>query len=261
MIPVGIVLLVLIIGIVIFNAMTSGESEEVTAGIAYIQSLEKEDTDEVEAVLALQRKQRAEAEREEKMRQVAEGEIDVWSLFSDYALLGDSRAVGFEVFGFLSDDRVIAGPGWTIREIENNMSTLQALNPSSIYLCFGLNDVSIGIWQTKEEYAAEYLEILKHLRETFPNADIYVNSILPARDPAFNTSTKWYEIPDYSNAVGEMCAENGFTFVNNDQLAEEHADMWEIDGIHLLKTFYPYWAANMIMAADTEDTEAESTEG
>ena len=80
-----------------------------------------------------------------------------------------------------------------------------------------------------------------------------MNSILPARDPAFNTSTKWLEIPDWSNAVGEMCAENGFAFVNNDQLAEEHADMWEIDGIHLLKTFYPYWAANMMMAAYGED--------
>ena len=41
--------------------------------------------------------------------------------------------------------------------------------------------------------------------------------------------------------------------MNNDQLAEEHADMWEIDGIHLLKTFYPYWAANLMMAAYGED--------
>ena len=124
---------------------------------------------------------------------------------------------------------------------------------SAITLFWETDDVSIGIWQTKEEYAAEYLEILKHLKETLPNAEVYVNSILPARDPAFNTSTKWLEIPDWSNAVGEMCAENGFAFVNNDQLAEEHADMWEIDGIHLLKTFYPYWAANMMMAAYGED--------
>ena len=115
------------------------------------------------------------------------------------------------------------------------------------YEAFGLNDVSIGIWQTKEEYAQEYHEILDTLHETFPNAGIYVNSILPARDPAFNTSAKWYEIPDYSNAVKEMCEENGFSFVNNDDLAEQYSQYWEIDGIHLQKPFYPYWAANMMM--------------
>ena len=76
---------------------------------------------------------------------------------------------------------------------------------------------------------------------------VYVNSILPARDPAFNTSAKWYEIPDYSNAVKEMCEENGFSFVNNDDLAEQYSQYWEIDGIHLQKPFYPYWAANMMM--------------
>ena len=47
MIPAGIVLLVLIIGTIIFKAVTSGESEEVTAGIAYIQDLEKGDIDEI----------------------------------------------------------------------------------------------------------------------------------------------------------------------------------------------------------------------
>ena len=246
-IPAAVILVGIIAGYFIIKAVSGGVSEEVASGIAYIKDLEKADTDEVEAVLALQRQQRLVEEREEKMRQVADGEIDVWSLFSDYALMGDSRAVGFEVFGFMPDDRVIAGPGWTIRDIEKNMATLQALNPSSIYLCFGLNDVSIGIWQTKEEYAQEYHEILDTLHETFPNAGIYVNSILPARDPAFNTSAKWYEIPDYSNAVKEMCEENGFSFVNNDELAEQYSQYWEIDGIHLQKPFYPYWAANMMM--------------
>ncbi len=252
-IPAGIAAVVFIIVFVIIKSLTSGSSQEVDSGIAYLRSLEKADVDEVEAVLTRQRQERMAAEREEKMRQVAEGEIDVWSLFSDYILMGDSRAVGFEVFGYLPDDRVVAGPGWTIRDIENNFSTIQAINPSSIFLCFGLNDTSIGFWQTKEEYAAEYLEILNHLRDTFPNAGIYVNSILPARDPAFNTSAKWYDIPDYSNAVKEMCEANGFSFVNNDELAEKYAEYWEIDGIHLMKPFYPYWAANMMMTVYGED--------
>ena len=95
MIPAGIVLLVLIIGTIIFKAVTSGESEEVTAGIAYIQDLEKGDIDEVEAVLALQRKQRLEAEREEKMRQVADGEVD-----AAYGFLAGGLEGHMQVFDF-----------------------------------------------------------------------------------------------------------------------------------------------------------------
>ena len=158
-IPAAVILAGIIAGYFIIKAVNGGVSEEVASGIAYIKDLEKADTDEVEAVLALQRQQRLAEEREEKMRQVADGEIDVWSLFSDYALMGDSRAVGFEVFGFMPDDRVIAGPGWTIRDIEKNMATLQALNPSSIYLCFGLNDVSI----TRSPTSARILTLAVYL--------------------------------------------------------------------------------------------------
>ena len=44
-----------------------------------------------------------------------------------------------------------------------------------------------------------------------------------------------------------MCEKNGYAFVNNDKLAEEHMDLWDPDSIHLQKEFYPYWAANMMM--------------
>ena len=55
-----------------------------------------------------------------------------------------------------------------------------------------------------------------------------------------------------------MCARDGYHFVNNDKIAEEHKDLWEIDGIHLLSTFYPYWAVNMMMAVYDTDTAAEA---
>ena len=186
-------------------------------------------------------------EREERMEQMLSGEIDVWSLFTDFVLMGDSRAVGFSYYDYMSENRVIAGGGWIIRDIITNLPAVQAINPTSIFLCFGLNDTSIGYWDTGEEYAAEYLDVLNTLQSTFPNANIYVNSILPARDPAFELSSKWYEIPDYSAAVERMCEANGYAFVNNDAIAEEYAYMYDPDGIHLQREFYPYWAANMML--------------
>lgn len=41
------------------------------------------------------------------------------------------------------------------------------------------------------------------------------------------------------------------------EAVEEHADLWEGDGIHVKSPFYPYWAANMIIASWGEDTTSE----
>ena len=229
----------------------------VEQGNTYLEMLEAEDVGEVEEILTKRRQEKKEAEREERMNQLMNGTIDVWSLFTDYALMGDSRAVGFSLYDFLAEERVLAGAGWTIRDIETNLEDLVSINPSSIFLCFGLNDTSIGFWNTPQEYAQEYLRILQLVQSRLPAATIYVNSILPARDPAFAQSEKWYEIPDYSYAVGQMCEQNGFVFVNNDKIASDFSDLYDVDGIHLQIHFYPYWAANMMMAVYSEEQEDE----
>ena len=259
LIPVAVIALAVILIVVLKPKGRQNYSDSVAEGIAYLEKLEGEGTAAVENILAEKRQARMAAERAERMEELTNGTVDVWSLYTDYALLGDSRAVGFSYHGFLSEDRVIAGGGWTIRDIEANIETLRALNPSSIYLCFGLNDTSIGFWETADEYAAEFLTVLQMLGNEFPNATVYTNSILPARDPAFEQSQKWYEIPDYSAAVGKMCEENGYIFVNNDQIAQEHADLWDEDGIHLQKEFYPYWAANMMLSVYSGGTQDYGT--
>ena len=247
-IPAAAVLLIAA-AVIFFVKMDSGHSsEKVSEGIHYLKMLEEEDVQEVEDLIALQQKDRRQAEKDEIMRQVEAGEIDVWSLFTDYVLMGDSRGVGFSYYGFMPEERVIAGGGWTIRDIAEHMDEIRAMNPTSIFLCFGLNDTSIGYWDTPEPYAAEYLEVIQNLQQEFPNATVYVSSILPAREVAFQTSEKWREIPQYSAAVENMCRENGIPFANNDAISEKYASLWDPDGIHLQEDFYPMWAANLIMA-------------
>ncbi len=241
------------------------KNSAVSAGVAWLKNLEAADVDEVQQKLLEQKQQRMREEREKRRRELTDGTIDVWTLFRDCAIMGDSRAVGFSYFEYMPEERVIAGAGWTIRDIEEHLAELKNVNPTIVFLCFGLNDTSIGIWQTPEEYAAEYDQIIQHLNRELPNTQVYVNSILPARDPAFDTSEKWREIPDYSAAVERLCAQKGYHFVNNDAVAEEHSDLWEIDGIHLYSDFYPYWAVNMMMAVydtdvGTADAEAGDTE-
>lgn len=224
------------------------EATDTSAAITYLQQLEAKDPGEIDQIRKDQRAEELLRMREERLRQLESGEISVWSLFEDYVLLGDSRAVGFYFYEFLPQTRVLAEAGSTIRKLQEHIPDIVALNPSSIFVCYGLNDISIGLWQTPEDYVAEFSDTLGQIQDELPEARIFVSSILPARDPAFQKSTAWYDIPEYSAAVKDMCdsMENCY-YVDNDQLAVDYADLWEVDGIHFTRDFYPHWAANLIL--------------
>lgn len=240
----AVILLVAVIGVL---ASRPKPDDSTRAGIAYLESLEKKSPDAVIQARRAILQAKLDAQRDEMIRKVSEGEVDPFTLFQDFVIMGDSRAVGFWYFGFVDKSRTLTGAGHTIRDIPGQMDALAAINPGTVYLCYGLNDTSIGYWKTAEDYTAEFMQVVADMRQRLPDTTIVVSSILPARDPAFQRSKKWYNIPDWSDALGEACRENGVIFVDNDGIAETYASLWDPDGIHLREAFYPYWAANLII--------------
>ena len=195
------------------------------------------------------------AQRSQLIRQLTDGTMDPFSLFKDYVLLGDSRAVGYWYRNFLDKSRVLADGGHTIRNLKEYIDKIVEMNPSQIFLCYGLNDSSIGYWDTAEEYVTEYMATVNEIRQKLPNATIVVSSILPAKDPAFQKSKKWYNIPDWSAALEKACEENDILFANCDQLAVDYPNLWDPDGIHFRKEFYPYWASCLVATLLMEGVE------
>ena len=119
-----------------------------------------------------------------------------------------------------------ADAGATIRKIPEYIDGIKAVNPSSIILCFGINDLSIGLWPTCEEYITEYDQMIQKLQEALPDATVYVNSIIPATDPAFQKSEKWREIPDWNEQLKAHFEETGVPFIDITEEAEEHKDLY-----------------------------------
>lgn len=247
---IGIVILAVLVLAIMNLIFGSNESQrdETRDGIAYLEKLEAKNPAKIDETLAAIRKKKLEVERDLILQKLLTDENDVWSMFHDYVILGDSRAVGFYYYDFLERSRVLADGGDTIRNIEPHLEEIKALNPSYIFLCYGLNDVSIGYWDTPEEYTEEFMQLCAMLKKEIPNVKIIVSSILPARDPAFELSSLWREIPTFSEALGKACEENDILFVDNSQTAEDQADLWDPDGIHVRKEFYSYWARNLIVA-------------
>lgn len=244
------ILIIIVIAAIVLIAgggrSASGETEsQVQAGIQYLQGLEAQNTDAVEAELKEIRKQ-------ERIEALENGELDVWQQLEDAVILGDSRAVGFYYFGYMPETRVLAEGGATIRAVADHLDELETLNPAQVFFCYGLNDVSIGYWSSPAEYTAEMEEVMQSVWEVLPDTEIYISSILIARDPAFERASAWRDIPAYNDALKAMCEEKGYHFVDNSELCETYASMWDVDGIHVNRDFYPHWAANMV-AATYED--------
>lgn len=247
-IVIGLCVVVLIVLVAIIVVIAGGKSSQaaeeaglVQAGVQYLQQLESQSTETVEAELKEIRKQ-------ERIQAMENGELSVWDQLEDAVILGDSRAVGFYYFGYMDESRVLAEAGSTIKKVAEHLEDLRNLNPAQVFLCYGLNDVSIGFWSSPEEYVTEMEEVMQSIWEVVPDAEIYISSILIARDPAFQKSSAWYNIPEYNDALKAFCEEKGYHFVDNSDLCEKYADLWEVDGIHVQTGFYPYWGANLVAA-------------
>ena len=222
--------------------------DQTAAGIAYLEALELKDPSEVEQIRKDIYERKLDAQRDQLVQQLMSEMDDPWGMFRDYCIMGDSRAVGFWYHKFLDKGRCIADGGHTIRNITANMDRLVEMAPGTLYLCYGLNDSSIGYWDTAEQYVGEYIQVIRQIQTRLPDAQIVVSSILPARDPAFERSTKWYNIPEWSAALEEACEQNGILFANCDSLYDDYPNLWDPDGIHFRKEFYPYWASCLLVA-------------
>ena len=189
--------LLLILWIFVFpakRAAASATDAEVASGVQWLQEQEAHSPDDVEAELKAIRQAELDAMRDEWRAKLYSGEISVWSLFEDYAMLGDSRTSGFTYYGYLAPERVFADSGATIKKVIDHLEELVALNPSIIFLTYGINDVGIGYWPTPEDYVNEINNTLALLKEHLPNATVYVCSIIPALEPAFKRGPAWREI-------------------------------------------------------------------
>ncbi|MFQ9827882.1 MAG: hypothetical protein ACLRXP_15145 [Oscillospiraceae bacterium] len=92
--------LLLILWIFVFpakRAAASATDAEVASGVQWLQEQEAHSPDDVEAELKAIRQAELDAMRDEWRAKLYSGEISVWSLFEDYAMLGDSRTSGFHL--------------------------------------------------------------------------------------------------------------------------------------------------------------------
>ena len=92
---------------------------------------------------------------------------------------------------------------------------------------------------------------IQGLKEVAPHARFIISSILPVYSSRLSSmSDNYNHVDTFNEALEQMCSENGYTFVDNTELAQEHRSEYEQDGIHFKSSFYEYWALNLINGED-----------
>lgn len=236
-------IVILIGGRHVANVRKAEDEAAVSDGISYIEALEAKDPAEVKTALTQMEKDKRTADIDQRIADLDNGTTDVWTCFSDAVILGDSRGADFYYDGFLPEDRVLCKIGETVTHAEDHLQAAQAVNPSVIFFTYGFNDAD-GCWNTAEDYVNAYMKEIGIYRDSFPDAEIFVCTIIPVTDAALEKDQNLTVIPAYNEGLTAACESSGIPVLDSSALAD--LGLYDTDGIHFLSDFYPEWAKLLI---------------
>lgn len=178
--------------------------------------------------------------------------------FDDALFIGDSRTVGMEQYGGLSNATFYASTGLTVYKIftaeivpvegsKQKITIEEALSQrqfAKIYLMIGINEMGTG---TVETFMEKYAEVVAKIQELQPDAVIYLQAIM-------RVSSERSAKGDYINNEGidlrneeiAKLADNEKIFYLdvNSVICDEEGGLeksYTFDGVHLLAKYVSVW--------------------
>lgn len=177
--------------------------------------------------------------------------------FSDAVFIGDSRTVGLQQNGGLANAKFFCGTGLNVETAMTKpvvtlaggskgtvVDALRQTPCQRVYVMFGVNELG---WPSAGSFKKKYVELIQALRQAQPEAEIYVQSILPISKEKSDSSEmyKQSKINDFNQALLQMASEEGVRYLNvasvvtgsDGYLPKEAAT----DGVHLTKSYCKKW--------------------
>ncbi len=164
--------------------------------------------------------------------------------FTGSVVVGDSITEGLSDYKILSNDKVVYKRGVSIKSTTSLLQTAIGLNPTNIFLAFGMNDVE-SYKSDISSFIEDYKEKIEYIKQNLPNAKIYVNNIQPASGSVAAKRTDFSRVPQYNEQLVKMCDELAITYIDNQYILKENPSLYEPDGIHVSISYYSLWLENM----------------
>ena len=187
---------------------------------------------------------------------VPESEAVDDSYFADAVFVGDSRTEGLKMYSGLDSSQFFSSVGMDVDKVFTDqivslngqlLTVAQALEQASyskVYIMLGINELG---WVYESVFADNYARIIDTIRESHPDATIYVQSILPVsqwKDGSNDIYTN-ANVVRLQKALVAMCEEKGVNYVNvaegiQDEQGHLPSEATQ-DGVHLTPEYCQRW--------------------
>ena len=171
---------------------------------------------------------------------------DYKEVFKEDLFLGDSITDSLSFYEFIDETHVVAKFGLTCKKAKDEIESIVKVNPENIFIMFGMNDILTG--EDSKQFANNYAELIHSIEEELPDANIYVQSILPVDSKVRNKKPLLTNenIEKFNQALMDMAKDENIEFLNIRTILENNEDLLEPDGIHVKYKFYKLWLDYLI---------------
>ena len=163
-------------------------------------------------------------------------------LFQNVRVIGDSRAKGVVWSGVLNEAEVFYDVGVHAAHLGDTAVAAAYTYPSKALFFMGVNDCLI-YENNLPQFVADYQQAIASFLAVDPGCHIYVMAAISCAPNAIAEKPGLANMPAVSQAIADMCAANGYTYVDIGGYLTQ--DMYLEDGIHFRKSFYMLWAQDM----------------
>ena len=178
--------------------------------------------------------------------------------FDDALFIGDSISQGIELYQMMDNATVLADRGLNPQTIftkavvkdasGNEVTVVDALKdyqPQKVYVMLGANGLG---WLNKDQFISDYSRLVDVIKQTYPNAKIYIQSVLPVTQKYEDEKPEMAnsKIDDYNAAILSMTKDKQVYYVNvaeafKDDTGALPDDASPKDGMHFGAEYYQKW--------------------
>lgn len=161
-------------------------------------------------------------------------------LYSNTVVIGDSRAKGIVDNNVLTNNEVAYYGGASVGTLYDTARRAAGLMRSKTLFIVGLNDLGYYCGNAAV-FKEDFINLIKTYLSINPGSSIYLQEILPVQEYGRFAWPRMDYIPEYNNAIREICDEYGYTYVSATQYClAKYVN--SSDGAHFGFNFYILWA-------------------
>lgn len=161
--------------------------------------------------------------------------------FEDSVFMGDSLTEPLDFYNILNKSSVLAKKGQSVIDAKKAASGLENLNPKRVFLLYGLND--LDMFENVSDFKRNYGELVDNVKKNAPNADVYVQSVMPVQKKVQNGNKNYSEerSQKFLQAVQDIAKEKKVNYVDIRPVIKDKEYLFEPDGMHFTAKFYDFW--------------------